>query len=455
MDKDWLTKKFYDSLKAHQAKKIDELLEKKYLDGPNQILAIGNPDDPSIPTWKGAKPSQVIFDEVPIMNWAKVPGVPDSWAPIGYVNDTAIQWELIKDDVLNNIKALQQKLEPMALNFQPIEPVAPPSQKCYFGIKDSNGKEVKVPVIGLPELTKEYHLSGDAPTVTIENADIVVENIYIEYSDGTGVSVVNGPFLVKDKYNSYAEKLPQFVQVAESITVEHNGQYLKLYPGDNYTMTYDVDMAGKKIFNHNETVKIVEFNYGKGTPQPNVNVKPSPFMMNKAADSLKAKTHESSGTWTFDWIEKLECFIISGYFGKNRYEIVLGTPHGPFSDLIESLKLTVEIPISLRNMIHQANKALGEHFSSKADVFKHPKLHNIIVSCPGGNLNKDWHTCGGSEYKANLYNMIQHLNDVHKWTREAIAEWIDTLDEQPVFYPIIESQRVANSAKVVVCEPPV
>lgn len=33
---------------------------------------------------------------------------------------------------------------------------------------------------------------------------------------------------------------------------------------------------------------------------------------------------------------------------------------------------------------------------------------------------------------------IMELNDEHKWTREKIADWLDTLDKQPVFYPKID-----------------
>lgn len=31
-------------------------------------------------------------------------------------------------------------------------------------------------------------------------------------------------------------------------------------------------------------------------------------------------------------------------------------------------------------------------------------------------------------YVDSLWNMIQHLNDDHKWTRERIADWLDSLD---------------------------
>lgn len=33
----------------------------------------------------------------------------------------------------------------------------------------------------------------------------------------------------------------------------------------------------------------------------------------------------------------------------------------------------------------------------------------------------------------NLFNIIINLNDYHKWTREQIADWLETLDEIPTF----------------------
>jgi hypothetical protein len=36
-------------------------------------------------------------------------------------------------------------------------------------------------------------------------------------------------------------------------------------------------------------------------------------------------------------------------------------------------------------------------------------------------------------------SIIIELNDTAKWTREQIADWLDTLDDQPVFYPDIKT----------------
>lgn len=48
--------------------------------------------------------------------------------------------------------------------------------------------------------------------------------------------------------------------------------------------------------------------------------------------------------------------------------------------------------------------------------------------------------------KDSLGNVIILLNDSYRWSREAIADWLDTLDEQPVFYPAIENTEITEEA---------
>jgi hypothetical protein len=50
-----------------------------------------------------------------------------------------------------------------------------------------------------------------------------------------------------------------------------------------------------------------------------------------------------------------------------------------------------------------------------------------------------------------LFNIIMNLNDDYKWTREAIADWIETLDEVPYFETAeeIENEENADSTKFI------
>lgn len=42
--------------------------------------------------------------------------------------------------------------------------------------------------------------------------------------------------------------------------------------------------------------------------------------------------------------------------------------------------------------------------------------------------------------KDTLFRTIIELNDTHKWSRDAIADWIESLDEVPVFSVEVESE---------------
>lgn len=50
-----------------------------------------------------------------------------------------------------------------------------------------------------------------------------------------------------------------------------------------------------------------------------------------------------------------------------------------------------------------------------------PELLNRRIGCPGCNSCSTWA----------LQSIIEHLNDAHDWTREAIADWLDGLDAAP------------------------
>lgn len=60
---------------------------------------------------------------------------------------------------------------------------------------------------------------------------------------------------------------------------------------------------------------------------------------------------------------------------------------------------------------------------------QHEDMHKITAVCPIKRCKRD---------EEPIYHLIQHLNDHHQWKRERIADWLDTLDEQPVFYPEVE-----------------
>lgn len=45
------------------------------------------------------------------------------------------------------------------------------------------------------------------------------------------------------------------------------------------------------------------------------------------------------------------------------------------------------------------------------------------------------------EYAGTLLAICWHLNDAHKWTREAIADWLETEEEKLGFVTLTENER--------------
>lgn len=53
-----------------------------------------------------------------------------------------------------------------------------------------------------------------------------------------------------------------------------------------------------------------------------------------------------------------------------------------------------------------------------------PELQESVV-CPGG--------FGACYYSSSVWNMVQHLNDSHRWSREKIADWLEESGNNPEF----------------------
>jgi hypothetical protein len=55
-----------------------------------------------------------------------------------------------------------------------------------------------------------------------------------------------------------------------------------------------------------------------------------------------------------------------------------------------------------------------------------PGYDVLQLSCPANPANDDE---GKSCYPRDLHSTIMHLNDRHKWSRERIADWVESLEE--------------------------
>ena len=51
---------------------------------------------------------------------------------------------------------------------------------------------------------------------------------------------------------------------------------------------------------------------------------------------------------------------------------------------------------------------------------------NDIIKCPA---------CDNNTGPSIIYTVVQHLNDYHEWTRDQIADWLETLDVDMEFKP--------------------
>lgn len=465
--KDDLIKKFHKKLKEVELKKINQVINEAFGNAPPgaYLAAIGNPDGP---------------------NWKQVPGVPDSWEYVGGVKpdslilDEAFNYGEPLADLKNAYLKLTTETSPFKAALMAIEhttwQTATPVKMfgkaftCYAEIKDDKGKMVMIPLSQPPIVETEYSFN-DGPQVKMLNPDIVVESVHQVFEDGE-IQVVKGPFKVHGSWKQVTQpvkivKEPVTLK-AKSVTIEHNGVQHILSVGDLFTVNFHVNLDGPHsasgvVFDHNETVKVVAFNYAEDQPQKKFNTMPSPPPSEENKRQIRQHRHNSNGTFSSTWIAKKECFLIGGYYKNKRYDVVLGEPINGV-EMLRSLFGDEMVPNELASIIRNCEIALRQHARDKADAFKHPKLHSIKVKCPaygktlkeGSFLTLSEQVCTYCQGEpADLYNLIQHLNDSHKWSREKIADWIDTLDEQPVFYPQLNHERVANSASVVVVESPV
>lgn len=85
-------------------------------------------------------------------------------------------------------------------------------------------------------------------------------------------------------------------------------------------------------------------------------------------------------------------------------------------------------------------EALGvqRHEGYRDALFKHwPWVHELRAHCPACN-------CDGIKEST-----ISHLNDLHKWTRERIADWVETIEPQPLpaLSPVAQGQEVGACTK--------
>lgn len=96
---------------------------------------------------------------------------------------------------------------------------------------------------------------------------------------------------------------------------------------------------------------------------------------------------------------------------------------------------------ALNKMLEHVGAAMGA--STHISTFTHTstfmptdELCRIVPNLRGPTVQ-----CPGCCEQSSLAFIIPHINDEHKWTRERIADWLDTLDIDLTVKPMAESRN--------------
>ena len=82
-------------------------------------------------------------------------------------------------------------------------------------------------------------------------------------------------------------------------------------------------------------------------------------------------------------------------------------------------------------VIHAIHPSVSDHFKTPADELAElvPALNTVIADCPDPSAP----TRGCQSHT--IAKIGVHLNDVHSWPREAIADWLESLDADLTLQP--------------------
>jgi hypothetical protein len=93
---------------------------------------------------------------------------------------------------------------------------------------------------------------------------------------------------------------------------------------------------------------------------------------------------------------------------------------------------------------HAQTDPANESFATLESTY--PYLYEGEVSCPGESCHSfRWTRLGGER----LYSTIIHLFDEHEWTREAIADWLESEEEKLGYVLLTEEPETCNAKDLV------
>lgn len=122
---------------------------------------------------------------------------------------------------------------------------------------------------------------------------------------------------------------------------------------------------------------------------------------------------DSSGDWSkLGYVTKAPVIVVVAHEFDNGGFL---SDHPNFQDAINAMWQYEKTP-KPANQAMEAIKSLKESMPGISERVMCPQL-----DCTDMHLEE-------ASTKVTIWDMVQHLNDRHKWTREAIADWLETLD---------------------------
>jgi hypothetical protein len=93
---------------------------------------------------------------------------------------------------------------------------------------------------------------------------------------------------------------------------------------------------------------------------------------------------------------------------------------GDYIHVVANLNNKDQVQNELSNLLGKTVRLV--HLRVDASILAHklPGIHRMV-------------TCPVTKKQKNLFSTIIDLNDTHNWSREKIADWIETLDDAPKF----------------------
>lgn len=84
----------------------------------------------------------------------------------------------------------------------------------------------------------------------------------------------------------------------------------------------------------------------------------------------------------------------------------------------------------------------GRHNQALEHIYEAFPYMRTVVACPVAD-------CSHHHLPDTLVGMIWRINDHHRWTREAIADWLESAEEKLGFVTVVEGESARSHTEAV------